>query len=642
MRKFQVVFQPSGRRGAVEEGKNLLQAAQELGVGIEAACGGTMVCGKCKVIPEFGVFEKLNLKSEEANVSALSEVEKKILKADEIKKGYRLACCTQIKGDIVVSVPKSSQSAKQIVLEDGAKRHIQLKPAVKNYFLNLPPATLDDPRDDRRRVLACLEEQYGLKDIDFDHTVLSAVPRTIRSNNWQVTVTVREDKKEIVRIQGGEVKETLGVAIDIGTTTLAAYLCDLNSGEVLQKASRMNSQIGYGEDILSRISYAVSDPQGQQKLHEIIISDINELISELTEKEGFASEQVDELVLVYNTAMHHLALNLFPGYIGKLPFAPVVSDSLDIKARDLGIKINPAGWLHSLPIEAGFVGADNVAVLLAEEPYKSEKIKLIIDIGTNGEIDLGNKDRLLCTSCATGPALEGAQIKFGMRAAPGAIEKVAIDKATLEPRYKVIGSDKWYPEEKKTGAMGICGSGIIDVFAAMFTAGIIGKSGRINGKLDSPRIRKDENGKLEYVLAFAAETGINRDIVVNQADIRAIQLAKAAIYVGAEYLMNKYGIDHIDEVILAGAFGSYINKESAMAMGMFPDCDLNNVHAVGNAAGDGARIALLNLDKRLEAARVARQVEFVETAVEKDFQQRFMEAIAIPHAKHKFPHIKND
>ena len=639
MSKYQVVFQPSGRRGQIEEGRSLLQAAQELGVGIEAACGGAMVCGKCKVIPEFGSFDKLKLRSERENISELSPVERKILTEEEISSGYRLACCTYIRGDMVVSVPKKSQSAKQIVLEEGSKRQIVLKPAVKNYYLELSRATLEDARDDRRRVLDALRTEYGLRDISFDYTLYRKLPQVIRENDWKITVTVREDKGEIVRVSGGRTETNIGIAIDIGTTTLAAYLCDLNTGGIIRRTSRMNSQIGYGEDILSRISYAVNNADGLQRLHEIIIKDINELTGELTDGTGYTAEQVDEMVLVFNTAMHHLALNIDPAYIGKSPFAPAVSDSLDIKARELGIKINAAGWVHTLPIEAGFVGADNVAVLIAEEPYRGDSIKLIIDIGTNGEIDLGNRERMLCTSCATGPALEGAQIKFGMRAAPGAIEKITIDPQTYEPRFKVIGQEQWYPENRNTGVLGLCGSGIIDAFAQLYTAGIVGKSGRINGRLATPRVRKDENGRLEYVIAFAEETGINQDIVINQADIRAIQLAKAAIYTGAEYLMSRYGVDHVDEVILAGAFGSYIDKKSALAMGMFPDCDPEHIHAVGNAAGDGARIALLNMDKRREAAKIAREIEFVETAVEADFQQRFMEAISIPHAKAKFSHL---
>ena len=401
----------------------------------------------------------------------------------------------------------------------------------------------------------------------------------------------------------------------------------------------MNPQIGYGEDVLARISYAASEAEGREKLQASIIEALNALTADMTEKAGFAASDVDEMVLVYNTAMHHLALGLDPRYVGRAPFAPAASAPLDVKARDLGVAINPSGNVHSLPVEAGFVGADNMAVLLAEEPYNGEKIKLIIDIGTNGEIDLGNKNRLLSTSCATGPALEGAQITFGMRAAPGAIERVEIDPISYEPRYKVIGQEEWYPTVQEIGAQGICGSGVIDAIAAMHKSGVISKAGRIDAKLDTPRVRRGESGKLEYVLAWAKETAVGKDIVITQADIRAVQLAKAALYVGAEYLMEKLGVDHVDEVILAGAFGSYIDKESAMAIGMFPDCDLSRVHAVDNAAGDGARIALLNVEKRREAAKVARRVEFVETAIEPDFQKKFMDAIAIPHAKHEFSHL---
>jgi uncharacterized 2Fe-2S/4Fe-4S cluster protein (DUF4445 family) len=285
------------------------------------------------------------------------------------------------------------------------------------------------------------------------------------------------------------------------------------------------------------------------------------------------------------------------------------------------------------------VGADNVSVLIAEEPYKQDDVLLIIDIGTNGEIDLGNKTRLLSTSCATGPALEGAQIKFGMRAAPGAIEKVKIDPVTLEPRYKVIGNDTWYPEEPHPLSKGICGSGIIDVIAEMFKAGLITPTGRLNNKALGKRLRKNPEGKLEYVLAWAAETGIGSDILVTQGDIRAVQLAKAAIYVGARYLMSKYGVSSPDRVILAGAFGSYIDRENAMVIGLFPDCPLEKVEAVGNAAGDGARLALLDRGKREEAARVAREIEFVETATEPDFQKRFTEAIGFPHSVDPFPHL---
>ena len=484
-----------------------------------------------------------------------------------------------------------------------------------------------------------LEEKEGLSGLTVDYPVLRTLPRTLRENDWIVTVSVWQGK-EVIRVESGEAPHSLGIAIDIGTTTLAAFLCDLVTGELLSKASRMNPEIGYGEDVLARISYAMANEDGGEKLQRAMQDAVSELAAQMTGEIGRTPSEVDEMVLVYNTAMHHFTLGLDSRYVGRSPFAPAASDALDIKARDLGILINPSANIHSLPIEAGFVGADNVAVLLAEEPYNSESVKLIIDIGTNGEIDLGNKERLLSTSCATGPALEGAQIAFGMRAAPGAIERIEINPETYEPRYKVIGKDEWFPDISFTGAQGICGSGIIDVVAELYRAGIISKAGRINTKLDTLRVRKDDKGKAEYVLAWAPETAVHKDIVITQGDIRAVQLAKGAIYVGAKYLMEKYGIDHVDEVILAGAFGSYINKKSAMALGMFPDCALEKVQAVGNAAGDGARIALLNVEKRKEAARVAREVEFIETAVEPDFQTRFMEALAIPHAKDEFPHLK--
>lgn len=635
----EIVFQPSGRRGRVPAGTTILAAAQGMGVGIEAVCGGKGVCGKCRVIIEEGRFEKLGLVSSKAHVSGLSAVEEKFLSPEELARGYRLACLAQVRESLVVTVPEESRTAKQVILEQGRERSYRLAPAVKQYSLVLPPASLADARDDRQRLLEALEERYGLKDLIVDYTVLRDLPLLLRKEEWQVTVTLWQGREIIRVVPGAEVPHSLGIAIDVGTTTLAAFLCDLTTGELLSKASRMNPQIGYGEDVLARISYAMTEEEGREKLQQAMLEAISVLAEEMTAKIGREALEVDEIVLVYNTAMHHFTLGMEPKHMGRSPFVPAVSVPLDIKARDLGVKINPAGNIHSLPVEAGFVGPDNVAVLIAEEPYRSNSIKLIIDIGTNGEIDLGNKDRLLSTSCATGPALEGAQIAFGMRAAPGAIERVEIDPETKEPRYKVIGEDKWYPELKVTGAQGICGSGIIDVVAELHRAGIISKAGRINGRLETPRVRKDESGKLQYVLAWAEETAIHKDIVITQGDIRAVQLAKGAIYVGARYLMEKYGCDHVDEVILAGAFGSYINKRSAMALGLFPDCDPEKVKAVGNAAGDGARLALLDVEKRREAARVARQVEFVETAVEPDFQARFMEALSIPHAKDEFPHL---
>jgi uncharacterized 2Fe-2S/4Fe-4S cluster protein (DUF4445 family) len=337
--------------------------------------------------------------------------------------------------------------------------------------------------------------------------------------------------------------------------------------------------------------------------------------------------------------MHHIFLSICPEYLGKAPFLPALHASVDVKARDLRLEVCPGAYVHVLPIEAGFVGADNVGVLIAEEPYKRDDLMLIIDIGTNGELVLGNKQKLLCSSCATGPAFEGAHIKFGMRAAPGAIERVQIDPETKEPRYKVIGKDLWSDESGEMEARGICGSGIVDVVAQMYVAGIILRTGRLNRELGHPRMREGEDG-WEYVLAWAEETSIGQDITIGQRDIRAVQLAKGAMYAGAKLMMRRLGVDKLDRVILAGAFGTYIDSKQAMIMGLFPDCDLDKVYAVGNAAGDGARIALLNVDKRREANDYAREVEYVELTVEKDFAEEFAQAMYFPHMEDEFPHLR--
>lgn len=639
---FHIIFQPSGRRGLVEEGKTLLDASRELGVDIEAPCGGAKVCGKCKVKIEEGYFEKFALDSQMSHLSPLTEEEKRMLRDEEIGDHYRLACCTRILGDILVFVPEESRGAKQVVLETGADRFFRLNPAVKKYYVELDPPTLADHRDDIIRLKKALGEKYPAlnQELAIDYQALRSLPDILREGKWKATVTLWQDR-EIIALEPGLAENAYGIAIDIGTTTLAAYLCDLTTGEVLARDSMMNPQVRYGEDVLSRITYAMMQEDGLAKMHRAIMEGINTMTDRMTRGKNLAPDHIAEMVLVFNTAMHHIALNINPQYVGRAPFVPAIRSFVDIKARDLGIKIASGGNVHCLPIEAGFVGPDNVAVLIAEEPYKQEKMMLIIDIGTNGEIDFGNKDHLLSTSCATGPALEGAQIKFGMRAAPGAIEKIEIDPQTLEPRFKVIGEEEWYHEKQKAAAKGICGSGIIDGVAELFKSGIIEPSGRFNLKLTSPRIRRGTDKKPEYVLAWSHETAIGADITITQGDVRAVQLAKSALYVGAKILMKKRGVDRVDSVTLAGAFGSYINKESALVIGMFPDCPLDKVLAVGNAAGDGAKLALLDREKRIEAQETADFVQFVETAVEPDFQAQFADAMYFPHAKDSFPHIRH-
>lgn len=639
--EYNVIFQPSGRRGQVGVGKTLLEASHELGVDIEAPCGAHKVCGKCKVKIETGFFEKFGIDSQMDHLSQLSEEEKKLLSEKEIRENYRLACATHIQGDILVFVPEESRKADQVVLETGKERVFKLDPAIKNYYVEMSKATLEDHRPDLQRLQDALKSEFRLENLSIDYFTLRELPNVIRDGEWKVTASVLYDR-EIIDVKPGFQQKWYGIGIDVGTTTVAAYLCDLGSGKMLAKDGMMNPQVRYGEDVLSRITYAMMNSDGREKLQDAIIEGINTLAARMTEKVGLTPNDVLEITLVFNTAMHHCLLNLEPKYMGRAPFAPAISAPFDVKARDLGININQSANIHILPVEAGFVGPDNVSVLIAEEPYKQDdEVRLIIDIGTNGEIDLGNSKKLLSTSCATGPALEGAQIKFGMRAAPGAIEKLRINPDTLECTYKVIGDEKWHGRGDKGNAKGICGSGIIDMVAEVFKAGIINKSGKMNATLNSDRIRKDELGKPEYVMVFAEDSGIGKDITVTQGDIRAVQLAKSALYVGAKMLMRHLGAEKIDRVTLAGAFGSFIDQESSMVIGMFPDCDLNKVHAVGNAAGDGAQAALLDKNKRIEARDVAASVEFIETAVEPDFQMRFAEAMAFPHGVDKFPSIQH-
>ncbi|MBA4373120.1 MAG: ferredoxin [Thermodesulfovibrio sp.] len=646
-RKFKVIFQPAGRRGEIEEGTTILKAAQQLGVDLEALCGDKKVCGKCKVRIEEGYSEKDNLESGMAHITPLEPTaeELKHIKPED-GPGIRLACSCEIHGDLKVFVPERSRAGKQVVRKAAGELTIALDPAVKKYPLTMTPPTLHDmTTGDYERVVKAMEDIYGIKDLKFDFEVLLQLQDALRNGNWTITLTVWQGK-EIIKVEAGHVDVCYGLAVDVGTTTCVGYLCDLSTGKVINTESMMNPQVPYGEDVMSRITYAMTNPEGLKTMQNAIITGLNEIINKVcaeVRKDGAnPGYAIDDLTIVFNTAMHHIFLGLNPIYIGRSPFIPAVQKSLDIKARDLGLKINQGSFIHVLPIEAGFVGADNVGVLIAREQYFQDDMVLVIDIGTNGELLLGNKDRVCSTSCATGPAFEGAQIKFGMRAAPGAIEKVRIDPITKEPQYKVIGKADWHTHiEGKINAKGICGSAIIDVIAEMFKAGIIDKTGKFVPDAKTNRVRMDAaDGKPEYVLAWAEETSINQDVTVTQGDVRALQLAKGALYAGVKLMMQKMGIKNIDRVELAGAFGSHIDREASLCLGLFPDVPIEKVVVVGNAAGDGARMTLLNKSKRIEADERARWVEFVEIATEPTFEKEFMQAMHIPHMKDKFPNLK--
>ena len=635
--QFNVVFQPSGLRGQVDEDSSILDAARQLGVGLESVCGGKGRCGKCKVRVEEGHYAKYHIDSSFTVVTADRELNSKFLSREQIKQNYCLACQTRIHGDVVVFVPEESRKGQQVVRKEATKRKIKLNPAIRKYYVELTPATLHNPIGDNERLLEQLESVYKLSGLTMDYMVLTRLQTIVRAGEWKVTVSVWKGK-EIVGVEAGKVNKGFGLAVDIGTTTMAGYLCELNTGEVLATEAMMNPQVAYGEDLMSRIGYATKEKNGLKKLNDAVIEGLNEIADGACKKAGISRADIIDMAVVGNTCIHHLFLNLPPQWLGKSPFVPVIHHSIDVKARDLGLKVAPGAYVHVLPNEAGFVGADNVGVLIAEEPYNQEEMLLIIDIGTNGELILGNRHKLLSSSCATGPAFEGAEIRHGMRAAAGAIEKLKIDPKTKEVQFKVIGNDKWNTEDKNLGARGICGSGIFDATAQMFITGIIDKSGRFNMNIESPRVRMGEK-EPEFVIAWSDETAINHDIVIVQKDIRAIQLAKGAMYSGARIMMNRLGISKVDRVILAGAFGSYIDKTSAAVIGLFPDCDQKLVYAVGNAAGDGARMALLNVDKRDEADYWAKRVEYVELTLEPNFNSIFTKALSFPHAEDKFPHL---
>ncbi len=1133
--KHLIVFQPSGRRGEVEDGTTVMRAAHDLGVEIETLCGEQAVCGKCKVRIEEGSFEKYGIESHRDDLSPMGESETKFFNRRQQQEGYRLACQTHIHGDVVVFVPEASRAGKQVVRKKARDIAIKLNPAVRKYYVELTKASLDDTLGDWERLQNHLNKQHGLTNLTIDYMVLLDLQTMVRQGSWRVTVSVWMNQ-EVIKVEPGYVEKGYGLAVDIGSTSVAGYLCDLSNGELVTTVSMMNPQVMYGEDVMSRITYTMTQETGLEQLNKTILEGLNELVGDAARIAGISRQDIVDMTVVGNTCMHHLFLNLDPKYIGRSPFPPSIHHSVNVKARDVGFKIaaevknapdligisppcqvacpagvnaqdfldliiegryseslaeirkhmpfagvlgrvctqpcekecergkvdepisirslhrfvadyelkngrakatpvkkareekvavvgsgpaglscayelvqkgypvtvfeaapkaggilrygipdyrlpknvldneisyieelgveirtnspvkdlqavfndgykaiflatgawvsremgipnenvdgvvhalpllkelnsgngrkfgervaivgggnsaidaarvakrlggtkvsivyrrsrdempaiesevreaeeegiefqfltapvkitasngrvegmqcirmelgepdasgrkapvpvagsefnmdvdnvimaigekldttgfpenfeyneqrflkvdpvtletglegvfaggdilgpadvvsavragqeaavsvelyfagvdpkagrppvlkrvpevpkqglsvqareptpridpqkrsafeeveealekdaavkeamrclhcsvfaeareeeviearniginiSPGAYIHVLPIEAGFVGADNVGVLICEEPYNQDEIELIIDIGTNGELILGNRKKLISSSCATGPAFEGAEIKYGMRAAPGAIERIKIDRETQEVSFKVIDKDEWSTESKdeEMGARGLCGSAVIDIIPQMFAAGIIERNGRFKKGLEHRRFRVTDNVP-EYVIAWASQTAIGEDITITIDDIRNLQLGKAAMYAGAKIMMKHLGVDRIDRVVVAGAFGSYIDKESAAAMALFPDCDLSKVNAVGNAAGDGARMALLNIDKRGEADEYAREVEYIELTVEPGFDRIFSEAIWIPHMKDQFPHL---
>ncbi len=636
-----VVFMPSGKRGRFEMGTPLLAAARTLGVDIDSVCGGRALCTRCQVLIAEGEFAKHNVRSSAQNLSAMSAAEQKLADRKVLAAGRRLSCQARVQGDVVVDVPAGSQVHRQVVRKAAEVLDIELYPIVTLHYVEVAEPDMHDPSGDLQRLADALAREWQLTALACDLKVLQGLQSALRSGHWKVTVAVH-DRSRIVSVWPGLHEKVYGLAVDVGSTTIAAHLCDLTSGDIVAAAGLMNPQIRFGEDLMSRVSYAMMNPGGAAQMTAAVREALSELATEVARSAGIGCDAILEMTLVGNPIMHHLVLGLDPVELGGAPFALAVDSSVTVTAAELGIAVNPNARIYVLPCIAGHVGADAAGMILAERPDLSDRLTLLVDVGTNAEIVLGNRDRLLACSSPTGPAFEGAQISCGQRAAPGAIERVRIDRDTLEPRYRVIGSELWSDEPgfaeviSKTGVTGVCGSGIIEVLAELYLAGVINQDGVIDGSLAARTPRVFANGRtFSYLLADGQQR-----LAITQNDVRAIQLAKAALYAGIRLLMERLGVDSVERIRLAGAFGSHIDVKYAMVLGMIPDCELSQVASAGNAAGTGARIALLDSRSRPIIEAMVRRVEKIETALEPRFQAHFVEAMAIPHKTAQYTHLR--
>ena len=627
-----VVFLPAGKRGRFPLGTPLLQAARELGVDIDSVCGGRGICGRCQVVVAAGEFAKHGVRSGESSVTAPAEVEARSTRRKVLKAGQRLSCQAKVCSDVVVDVPPSSQVHRQVVRKAAEVREIDLNPLVRLHYVEVREPDMHDPSGDLRRLSEALEREWQLTGLGIELSVLRALQATLRAGEWKVTAAVQAGR-QIIGLWPGFHERALGMAVDVGSTTIAAHLCDLATGEVVASSGMMNPQIRFGEDLMSRVSYAMMNPGGAEQMTLAVRAALSDLARDVAGEAGAVPQDILALTLVGNPIMHHLVLGLDPTELGGAPFALATDQAIEQPAAALGIEVHPNAQVYVLPCIAGHVGADTAGMILAERPDLGDPVTLLVDVGTNAEIVLGNRARLLACSSPTGPAFEGAQISCGQRAAPGAIERVRIDPVTLEPRFKVIGCDLWSDDPefaeatKSTGVTGICGSGIIEVIAEMYLSGVINQDGVVDGSFvaRSDRIEPADR-TFSYVLHRGAVT-----LAITQTDVRAIQLAKAALYAGVRLLMEELGIERVDRIRLAGAFGAHIDTKYAMVLGMIPDCDLAQVASAGNAAGTGARIALLDTHSRAVIEQLVRRVEKIETAIEPRFQAHFVEAMAIPH-----------
>lgn len=620
-----VHFQPIGTKVEARKDSSLLDLARDSGAAIESICSSLGKCGKCKVI----------VRSGGNSLGKVTESEKRILDKRELKDGFRLACQARVvsPANITVDVPEESRRGHHRLLASGIERKIDLLPAMRKYVLKIPPATLRDLRADDDRLLQVLKIKVK-RQLEVSPGVHRHLPEALRSSSWTTTVTLFREK-EIVRAEPGDTSARLfGIAADIGTTKVVAYLLDLRTGEVLGNESMPNPQIPFGEDLMSRIAYTNKNPKGLEELQRVVAHGLNTLIFKLCADRGLIPDDIIEVMVVGNTAMHHIFFGIPTTHLAAAPYAPAVRTSLSVNPPHVGLNTYPFGKVSSLPNIAGFVGADAVADLLSSGLYDDREIGMMIDIGTNTEIIAGNKEKLVSCSCASGPAFEGAHIKFGMRASTGAIERVWVDPASYDVRLRTI--DDAQPR-------GICGSGIVDAVSELFMAGILEPSGKIIVSESNPRTRTTADGQAEFIIAQGKETISGYNISVTQHDVQEIQLAKAAIFAGVSILMKRLRLkpSSLKNIYAAGAFGTYVDASSAIRIGMYPDVPVDRIKFIGNAAGSGARMCLKSTKMRDLADKLSRKVEYVELAAEKDFQQEFAQAMFLPHRDlSRFPSTK--
>ena len=643
-----VVFTPSGKRGNFAVGTPILTAARKLGVDLDSVCGGRGICSKCQITPSYGEFSKHGVTVQDGALSGWNSVEQRYQDKRGLIEGRRLGCQATVQGDIVIDVPPESQVHKQVVRKRAEARDIVMNPSTKLYYVEVQEPDMHDPTGDLERLRIALNEQWQLENVHADLHILQKMQPILRKGGWKVTCAVHlgddENAPRIMHIWPGYYEGTVyGLAVDLGSTTIAAHLCDLQTGEVVASSGVMNPQIRFGEDLMSRVSYSMMNAGGAAEMTAAVREGMNALFTQVSTEAEIDKALIVDAVFVCNPVMHHLFLGIDPFELGQAPFALTTSDSLRLRADDLDLNIHPSARIYILPCIAGHVGADAAAVALSEAPDKSEDLVLVVDVGTNAEILLGNKEKVLACSSPTGPAFEGAQISSGQRAAPGAIERVEIDPVTKVPRFRVIGSDIWSDEDgfdeaiAGSGVTGICGSGIIEMVAEMRLAGIVDGPGLIGSPAQTGSANCFLDGRTYSFLVYDATENGGPKLTVTNRDIREIQMAKAALYSGARLLMDKFNIDKVDRVVLAGAFGAHISPKHAMVLGMIPDAPLDKVTSAGNAAGTGARIALLNREARTEIEATVRAIHKIETAIEPRFQEHFVNASAIPNSAEPFP-----